>query len=100
MGRHVIGYELAAIRGVLDNYCDPEHVGPDKRNRRRRATAKGACSRSTRPPSIRGSTSVGVSGYFGPRERLWEEPIYRNVWGLLDEFGDAELAAMIAPESI
>ena len=22
-----------------------------------------------------------VSGYFGPRERVWEEPIYRNVFG-------------------
>ena len=38
-----------------------------------------------------------VSGYFGPRERLWEEPIYRNVFGLLREFGDAEIGALIAP---
>ena len=21
-----------------------------------------------------------VSGYFDPREQVWEEPIYRNVW--------------------
>ncbi len=33
-----------------------------------------------------------VSGYFGPREKLWEEPIDRNVWTLLREFGDAEIA--------
>ena len=32
-----------------------------------------------------------VSGYFDQRERLYDEPIYRNVWGLLREFGDAEL---------
>ena len=38
-----------------------------------------------------------VSGYFGPRERLWEEPIYRNVFRLLERFGDAEIASMIAP---
>ena len=35
-----------------------------------------------------------VSGYFGPREEIWREPIYRNVWGLLRDFGDAELASM------
>ena len=26
-----------------------------------------------------------------PRENLWQEPIYRNVWSLLDEFGDARV---------
>ena len=44
--------------------------------------------------------STVVSGYFGPRERLWEEPIYRNVFGLLERFGDAELASMIAPRQL
>ena len=29
--------------------------------------------------------AVCVSGYFGPREQLWQEPIYRNVFGLLRE---------------
>ncbi len=41
-----------------------------------------------------------VSGYFGPRERLWAEPIYRNVFGLLREFGDAEIASLIAPRKL
>ncbi len=41
-----------------------------------------------------------VSGYFAPREALWQEPIYRNVWGLLREFGDAEIAALIAPRAL
>lgn len=41
-----------------------------------------------------------VSGYFGERERVWEEPIYRNVWRLLDEFGDAEIAGLIAPRRL
>ncbi|WP_372933443.1 alpha/beta hydrolase family protein, partial [Mariniphaga sediminis] len=40
-----------------------------------------------------------VSGYFAPREKVWKEPIYRNVWGLLKEFGDAEIASLIAPRS-
>jgi dienelactone hydrolase len=38
-----------------------------------------------------------VSGSFGPREKLDEEPIYRNAWGLLTEFGDAEVVQLIFP---
>ena len=44
--------------------------------------------------------SVCVSGYFEERERIWDQPISRNVFGLLEQFGDAELAAMIAPRSL
>ncbi len=36
-----------------------------------------------------------VDGAFGPREETWKEPIDRNVFGLLREFGDAELAAYL-----
>jgi cephalosporin-C deacetylase-like acetyl esterase len=31
---------------------------------------------------------------------VWQEPIYRNVFGLLDQFGDAEVASMIAPRPL
>jgi hypothetical protein len=41
-----------------------------------------------------------VSGYFEDRNRLWEEPIDRNVFGLLEQFGDAELASMISPRRL
>lgn len=41
-----------------------------------------------------------VSGYFDRREDLWKEPIYRNVWALLTEFGDAEIASLIAPRTL
>ena len=41
-----------------------------------------------------------VSGAFGPREQLWKEPADRNVFGLLREFGDAELAGLVAPRPL
>lgn len=44
--------------------------------------------------------AVGVAGYFGPREELWRQPIDRNVFGLLRDFGDAELASMVAPRAV
>ncbi|MFO0805257.1 MAG: dienelactone hydrolase family protein [Gemmataceae bacterium] len=40
---------------------------------------------------------VGISGSFGPREKMHEEPIYRNVWGLLTEFGDGEVLRLVFP---
>jgi dienelactone hydrolase len=44
--------------------------------------------------------AVAVSGYFDNREDIWQEPADRNVFGLLEQFGDAELASMIAPRSL
>jgi dienelactone hydrolase len=41
-----------------------------------------------------------VSGHFGPREKIWDEPIHRNVHGLLIHHGDAELAALVAPRRL
>lgn len=41
-----------------------------------------------------------VSGHFQAREQVWQEPIHRNVQGLLEAFGDAELAAMVAPRHL
>lgn len=44
--------------------------------------------------------AVSIGGYFGPHERLYAEPIYRNVFGLLRNFGNAELAALVAPRPL
>jgi hypothetical protein len=41
-----------------------------------------------------------VSGYFQSRQKVWNEPVYRDVWALLHEFGDAELASLIAPRAL
>jgi dienelactone hydrolase len=41
-----------------------------------------------------------VGGYVESRQKAWEEPIYRNVFGLLREFGDAEIASLIAPRTL
>ncbi len=41
-----------------------------------------------------------VSGYFGDRLNSWQQPLDRNVFGLLEQFGDAEVAAMIAPRGL
>ena len=44
--------------------------------------------------------ATGVSGYFDSRQNIWNEPIDRNVFGLLEQFGDAELANLVAPRAL
>jgi dienelactone hydrolase len=44
--------------------------------------------------------TVVVMDYFGSRERCWEEPVDRRLPGQLLEFGDAEVAALVAPRSL
>jgi dienelactone hydrolase len=95
-GRYMIGYEVQMVLAAVDWF-----------------TAAG----KTRPVGVIGYGEGGliafyagaadiridatcVSGYFQPRERLHAEPIYRNVFGLLTEFGDAEIAALIAPRTL
>jgi dienelactone hydrolase len=41
-----------------------------------------------------------VAGAFGAREGLWREPIDRDLFGVLNDFGDAEAAALIAPQAL
>jgi len=41
-----------------------------------------------------------VSGFFGPREGSWNEPIDRNFSGLLRDFGAQELAMLVAPRGL
>lgn len=44
--------------------------------------------------------SVGISGFFGPRESSWSEPIDRNFFRLLSHAGASELALMIAGRTL
>jgi dienelactone hydrolase len=41
-----------------------------------------------------------VSGYFGKREAMWQEPMDRNLFGYVREFGDAGLARLIVPRAL
>ena len=41
-----------------------------------------------------------MSGYFGPRGEVWDEPADRTVFGLLRGHSDAEIARLIAPRPL
>jgi dienelactone hydrolase len=104
MGRHLIGYEVQKVLAAIDWF----------------KAETNSASGLTDAPSLIGAAGYGegaliafyaaaldpriqvtlVSGYFTSRQRVWEEPIYHNVFGLLREFGDAEIASLIAPRAL
>jgi dienelactone hydrolase len=98
VGRHVIGYEVQKTLAAVDWF---EH---ENRGRRVPIAVAGygeggliALSSAASDTRIDGAL---VAGYFSTRQELWKEPIYRDVWGLLREFGDAEIAGLIAPRAL
>ncbi len=97
LGRHVIGYEVQVALAAVD-WLRAEH-GADAPIGIAGHGEGGlvAFYAAAIDPRIRATL---VSGYFDSRERVWAEPIYRNVWGLLREFGDAEIASMILPRAL
>jgi dienelactone hydrolase len=101
MGRHIIGYEIQKVLGILD-WFDTQNQAPGARPLRVGAVGygEGGLLAFYSTALDKRIDAALVSGYFGPRERLWEEPIYRNVFGLLEEFGDAEIASLVAPRPL
>jgi dienelactone hydrolase len=98
VGRHIIGYEVQKVLAAVDWFTT--------RNEGRSVPigiagyGEGgliALYSAALDPRIQATL---VSGYFQQREELWKEPIYRDIWGLLREFGDAEIASLIAPRGL
>jgi dienelactone hydrolase len=96
MGRHIIGYEVKRVLAVMDWFTKEKDHAPvgvyGYGEGGLLALYSGAVDTRIQV--------TGVSGYFGPREKVHEEPIYRNLWGLLLEFGDLELLRLIQPRAL
>ncbi len=99
MGRHLIGYEVQKVLAAVDWFATNQPAGAPLKLCIAGYGEGGLLALYTAALDTRINTSL-VSGYFGSREHLWKEPIYRNVWGLLRTFGDAEIASMIAPRNL
>jgi dienelactone hydrolase len=95
MDRHIIGYEVQKVLAAVDWFVQ-----------KKRDTPVGiigygdagmlALYSSALDERIK---AVVVSGYFGPREEIWKEPIDRSTSALLREYGDGEISLMIVPRS-
>ncbi|HUG19914.1 MAG TPA: dienelactone hydrolase family protein [Planctomycetaceae bacterium] len=97
LGRHIIGYELQKILALVDwanAKGDAEHqIGVA-------GYGEGGLLAFYASAIDNRIDATYVSGYFGSRETIWQQPLARNVFNLLTEFGDAQVAAMIAPRAL
>ena len=99
LGRHIIGYEVQKVLAAVDLF--------EQRNTRHGDRPIGVCGVSEGGLLAMYSAAIDtridaalVSGYFNQRDKIWQEPIYRNVWRLVETFGDAQIASMIAPRNL
>ncbi|MBL7699777.1 MAG: dienelactone hydrolase family protein [Chitinophagaceae bacterium] len=96
MGRHIIGYEVQKIMSAIDWFKKNDKnlkIGVAGYN-------EGGLLAFYTAAADKRVDAVLVSGYFNSRQKVWDEPVYRNVWALLTEFGDAEIASLIAPRAL
>ncbi len=100
LGTHLIGYEVEKILSAIDCF-EAETAREDKQMPKGVfGYGEGGLLAFYAAAIDRRIQAVGVSGYFDSRQQLWQEPIYRNVFSLLTEFGDAEIATLIAPRAL
>jgi len=97
MGRHIIGYEVQKVLSAVDWF--KQSADKDLKVGVAGYSEGGLIAFYSAAVDKR-IDAVLVSGYFNSRQKVWDEPIYRNVWGLLTEFGDAEITTLIAPRPI
>ncbi len=97
MGHHIIGYEVQKVMAAIDWFKQSKYkdlkIGIA-------GYCEGGLIAFYSAAVDKRIDAVLVSGYFTDRQKVWNEPIYRNVFGLLTEFGDAEIASLIAPRSL
>ena len=95
MGRHIIGYEVQKILAGVDWFSSlkTENIVVS-------GWGEGGLLALYAGAIDTRITEVHSGGYFGNRQDVWQEPAYRNVMGLLTQFGDAEIASLIAPRKL
>ncbi len=95
MGRSVIGYEVQKALAAVDwmKQRGAEKIGVA-------GYGEGGLLAFYAAATDERIDAALVSGYFKSRQQTWSEPLYRDVWGLLQEFGDAEIASLIAPRGL
>lgn len=97
VGRHPVGYEVRKVYAAVDwcirNRTDQQRIAVAGYGEGGQIALYSAATDTRIDAAL-------ISGYFNNHDSLWHEPLYRNIWGLLDEFGDAEIATLIAPREM
>jgi dienelactone hydrolase len=96
MGRHLIGYEVQKVLAAVDWFTKENKHPPIGVF----GYGEGGMLTLYSTALDERIASTAVCGYFGRREGMWREPIYRNLSGILREFGDAELIYLVMPRAL
>jgi cephalosporin-C deacetylase-like acetyl esterase len=95
LGRHIIGYEVQEILALVDYL----KLQPDAKIRIEGQGDGAMLALYAAAVDTRIDEAVVVD-YFERRDRLCDEPVDRNVYGLLQQFGDAEIASLVCPRRL
>lgn len=98
LGRHIIGYELQKVLACVDWFT--KEAGDNDARIGVIGYGEGGMLALYAAALDTRVDATCTSGYFGPREGIWQQPLDRNVFGLLEQFGDAELGWMVFPRSL
>jgi hypothetical protein len=114
LGRTLSAYEIAMIQSAipwLEGFA--KQIDPNNsRNASRESSTESTCESLLVGWGEGGRTvllaaavepridTVVSLGYFGPRQRLWSEPIDRTISGVFRRFSDAELVTSILPRRV
>ncbi|MCA9246127.1 MAG: dienelactone hydrolase family protein [Planctomycetales bacterium] len=97
MGRHIVGYEVQKVLAAVD------WMERDSQGTRKIAVVgygEGGLIALCAAALDERIDAVVVAGYFDDRNNVWSQPVSRNIFGLLEQFGDAELATMVLPRPL
>lgn len=100
VGRHIIGYELQKIFAAIDWMKVRDKLEGTNIPIGIAGYGEGGLLGLYAAALDQRISSTLISGYFNSREQLWREPMYRNVFGLLKYFSDAELAVLVWPRKL
>jgi hypothetical protein len=96
LGRHLVGYEVQQTLAVVDWFASrPQRVPVIVAGAGEGGLV--ALRAAALDDRIDGAS---CAGFFGPRDGVWQEPLDRNVFGLLRDFGAAEIASLVAPRPL
>ncbi|MFT5466878.1 MAG: dienelactone hydrolase [Verrucomicrobiales bacterium] len=98
LGRTLVGYEVQKVLAGVD--CLLELRGDSKSEIAVVGWGEGGRIALYAAALDERISSTCISGYFGERQGVWDEPADRTVFGLLNELGDAEIASLIAPREL
>ncbi len=96
MGRHILGYEVQKVLAAVD-WMQAHSKGEAKESIAVNGYGEGGLIARLAAAMDERIKYVAPLGQGGPAEGMWAEPIYRNIWGFLREFGTAELTRLIMP---